>query len=174
MKKTLSLDEMIEYTTINKRIFHSDINESKNFLLLNNYQNVISPHKHNFHSGKNDEMKHIYTEDIDFSNYIEMFDNERKDYKKIREKACMFEFYFKNLVQYYFFLEYRNFCRGNKIKYNEEGIVTFLEHRSNTFSIKILKKQCTKVIHSIIEKYRFNVKKDMSPFVFFTKLHFQK
>lgn len=171
MKKILTTSEMVEHTRINKRVIHDDIEYSKKFLLLNNYQNVISAHKHNFHSGKGDDEKHIYGSEVEFNKYVEEFNNERKDYPAIREKACMFEFYFKNLVTYYFFQEYNNYCKKNNILCDEINILSFLESRKKLCRIENLKFNHTKNINKVINNITKGNADNISPFVVFNSLH---
>lgn len=171
MKKILTTKEMVEHTTISKRVVHNDVEYSEKFLLMNNYQNVISAHKHNFHSGKDDNQKHIYSSDIEFARYVEEFNNERKDYPIIREKACMFEFYFKNLVNYYFLEEYKKHCIKYKMHCDELNIITFLDSRKNYCHAKKLKVQHSKTMDIITNKLVYDNQNNVSPFVTLNKLH---
>jgi hypothetical protein len=77
-KKTLTIDEQIEYLKNIKHVVFIEISEekAKNILYENNYINVITPYKHLF--AKTDiegitirdaQGKHIYEQDTDFTEY---------------------------------------------------------------------------------------------------------
>ncbi|RGE95112.1 Abi family protein [Coprobacillus sp. AM23-9LB] len=76
-------------------------------LLEYSYINLITPYKHNF--AKTNEKKevikvngeHIYERNVEFSEYYDLFMNERKLYPMIIENILDFEIHFKSITAYH-------------------------------------------------------------------------
>lgn len=99
-KKTLTIDEQIEYLKNIKHVVFIEISEekAKNILYENNYINVITPYKHLF--AKTDiegitirdaQGKHIYEQDTDFTEYNNAYHAERDNYSEMFSNISKFE-----------------------------------------------------------------------------------
>lgn len=108
-KPAKSISEQIQYLNKKKRIQFNDIdmNAAGEKLLKYNYINVITPFKHHFAKlDKNKEIikndgNHIYETDTEFSQYYELFKNERKIYPIIINNILKFEIHFKSITAYH-------------------------------------------------------------------------
>ena len=71
-----------------------------------NYINIITPFKHHFAklSNKKEVIKengnHVYERDVEFSEYYELYKNERKNYPIISKNIIFFETIFKSIFSY--------------------------------------------------------------------------
>lgn len=103
-----SLDEMINYLEQNKKVIFKKMNkeEAKNILYIHNYINVITPFKHHFAKTfkgvviKDECGNHIYEHETDFSEYYELYVNERKQYPTLYKNITKFETIFNSIVSY--------------------------------------------------------------------------
>lgn len=87
-KPAKTLDEQIKYLKENKKVCFNIITEkqAKDILFRYNYINVITSFKHHFAklSNKNEVIKengnHVYENDVEFSEYYELYKSEREKY----------------------------------------------------------------------------------------------
>lgn len=111
-KEVYTLDEQIEHLKINKRVVFDEIKEkeTKDYLLRNNYINVITPFKHKYAKWdegnsnrlkKDENGKHIYEHSTDFKRYVEQHDAERSVYPIIMSNINSFENVFSSCFSYY-------------------------------------------------------------------------
>ena len=105
-KPAKTLDEQIKYLKENKRVCFNIIDEkhAKDILFKYNYINIITPFKHHFAklSNKKEVIKengnHVYESDVEFSEYYELYKNERKNYPLISKNII---FYALGWVRWY-------------------------------------------------------------------------
>lgn len=105
-KKPLTVEEQTKYLAENKRVIYKkcSVNDAQEFLYMHNYINVISPFKYNFAlKNKNDEPvkvdnKHVYTRDVDFTEYKEKYMAERSQYPALYSSIAAFETAFNAIV----------------------------------------------------------------------------
>lgn len=108
-KKPLLVNEQTKYLTKNKRVVFNCVSEqeAQNILEKYNYINVISPFKYNFARKRVDgnvikiDNKHVYDNDVDFSEYSDKYFNERDKYPTIYKNISEFETVLNALVSYY-------------------------------------------------------------------------
>lgn len=107
-KPAKTLDEQIKYLKENKKVCFNIITEkrAKDILFRYNYINVITPFKHHFAklSNKNEVIKengnHVYENDVEFSEYYELYKSEREKYPTISKNIISFETIFKSIFSY--------------------------------------------------------------------------
>lgn len=107
-KPAKTLDEQIKYLKENKKVCFNIITEkqAKDILFRYNYINVITPFKHHFSklSNKNEVIKengnHVYENDVEFSEYYELYKSEREKYPTISKNIISFETIFKSIFSY--------------------------------------------------------------------------
>lgn len=92
-KPAKTLDEQIKYLKENKKVCFNIITEkqAKDILFRYNYINVITPFKHHFAKLSNNEVikengNHVYENDVEFSEYYELYKSEREKYPTISKK----------------------------------------------------------------------------------------
>lgn len=159
-KKPLLVNEQTKYLKDNKRITFNNISElnAQNILLNYNYINVISPFKYNFaRKDKGGSVikinnKHVYDRDVEFSEYIDLYFNERKKYPTIYKNISEFETIFNALVSYYAITTY-NIEDSNKFEKFIDILKLNLVNKSYNQSVK----------NHIIEDLN-NIYKDMNDF----------
>lgn len=108
LKKPLTIDEQIEYLKNTKRVVFNEISEEKAKEILSKYGyiNVITPFKFYFakRNGwleeRDENNKHIYERDIDFSEYYSSYTDERAKYPTIYKNLYNFETTFNAIVAY--------------------------------------------------------------------------
>lgn len=108
-KSAKSITNQISYLENNKCVLFNVISKKKagEKLLAYNYINLITPYKHKF--AKINEKKevikkngqHIYERNVEFSEYYDLFMNERKLYPIIIENILDFEIHFKSITAYH-------------------------------------------------------------------------
>lgn len=105
-KKPLTVKEQTEYLSKNKRVVYEKCNvkDAQEFLYIHNYINVISPFKYNF-AQKNErdepvkvDNKHVYTRNVDFSEYQKKYIAERSQYPVLYSSIAAFETAFNAIV----------------------------------------------------------------------------
>lgn len=109
-KPAKTLDEQIQYLKENKRVCFNVIDEksAKDILFKYNYINIITPFKHHFAklSNKKEVIKenghHVYENNIEFSEYYELYKNERK----IIQSFQKISFSLKQYLNQYFLIGY--------------------------------------------------------------------
>lgn len=141
-KTPLLLSQQVMYLKKEKRVRFNIIseNEAEEILLRNNYINVISPFKHKF--AKLDkgnaikvDGKHVYERDVEFSEYYNLYKEERAQYAILIKNIIKFEIHVKAIMAYHMLNEY-------KIKNREElrfvlmGIQMQLGLNSFAYSLK--------------------------------------
>lgn len=107
-KPAKTLSEQVEYLEKTKRVRFNviDKEQAKNILFRYNYINVITPFKHQFAQKDSNgnvvkvENKHIYQNDIEFSNYYGFYKKEREVYPTIAKNVISFESQFKAMLAY--------------------------------------------------------------------------
>lgn len=123
-KNTLA---QIEYLKKNKRVTFNNIHEeqAQGILFKYNYINVITPYKHHFskwdkagNEVKNDG-KHIYERDVEFSEYFNLFKDERSQYPNLIRNILGYELRFKSIMAY-------RILTSTEIN-NENELVAYLE-----------------------------------------------
>ena len=107
-KPAKNAQEQIEYLKANKRITFNSIHEeqARDILFKYNYINVITPYKHHFSKRDKDgnevknDGKHIYERDVEFSEYFNLFKDERLQYPIIIKNILGYELRFKSIMAY--------------------------------------------------------------------------
>lgn len=125
-KPAKTLSEQIEYLEKAKRVRFNVIDKerAKNILFRYNYINVITPFKHQFAQKDSNgnvvkvENKHIYQNDIEFSDYYGFYKKERQVYPTIAKNVISFESQFKAMLAYRILV-------NNKIS-NHKNLESFL------------------------------------------------
>lgn len=141
-KPAKSISEQIQYLNEKKRVQFNKMNEevAGDQLLKYNYINVITPFKHRFAklNDKKEVIKvdgnHVYERDVEFSEYYDLFIEERKAYPVIINNILNFEIHFKSITAYYILntyniddsLELNSFLNNLKLNF------AFLEAKYNT------------------------------------------
>lgn len=106
-KKQLTCSEQVDYLKMNKRVIYVDTSEdeAKEFLYTHNYINTISPFKQFFcemnekHLPKKDQNgNHVYARNVDFSEYIKKYKDERSQYSNLYASISMFESTFNAIL----------------------------------------------------------------------------
>lgn len=114
-KSSLSLDQQILILKSNKRVVYNVIGEeeAKEILLKYNYINVISPFKYRFAEwGTSDGQplkikgSHVYMRDVEFSEYVEAYNQERSVYPALYHSISEFEILFNSVLSYFVFSNY--------------------------------------------------------------------
>lgn len=145
MKKPLTVEEQVDYLENNKNVVYNNTKKevAMEFLLTNNYTDVITPYKYLFHylndksaneykTGKEyiyrdraifksykENNKHYYPNEIDFTEYIEQFNNDRNTSDTIIVPIINFERIFKAVCSYHFLLygnEGKSFTDETEVK----------------------------------------------------------
>lgn len=108
-KPAKTTKEMVDYLNSSKNVVYNTLSkeEAESILLKYNYINVITPFKHIF-ARKNEKgevikdvnNRHIYDNEIEFSEYFEKYNDERKKYPTIYKNISVFESIFKSIVSY--------------------------------------------------------------------------
>lgn len=172
LKKTLTIEEQIDYLEKNKRVIYNEISkeDAMNILYKYNYINVISPFKYYFalkdsngYVIKDKNNSHIYNRDISFSEYYSKYKNERSQYSNLYTALSYFESVFNAIV-------------SNEIicRYNLESIDTF-----NDFIISLSKNvlklsnesfKSKQHMLKTISNFKNELSKYNSIFIFFDRL----
>ena len=104
-KEPKTITEQIDYLKKEKRVKFDEITEAEaaNILEKYGYINVITPFKHRFAKKENGKVikldgKHVYDRDIDFSEYFNLYKNERKTYSNLYSGISNFEITFNAVV----------------------------------------------------------------------------
>lgn len=106
-KKQLTCSEQVDYLKMNKRVIYVDTSEdeAKEFLYTHNYINTISPFKQFFcemnekHLPKKDQNgNHVYARNVDFSEYIKKYKDERSQYSNLYASISMVESTFNAIL----------------------------------------------------------------------------
>lgn len=104
-KEPKTITEQIDYLKKEKRVKFDEITEAEaaNILEKYGYINVITPFKHRFAKKENGKVikldgKHVYDRDIDFSEYFNLYKNERKTYSNLYSGISNFEITFNTVV----------------------------------------------------------------------------
>lgn len=171
-KKPLCLEEQTKHLKDFKNIVFENISEkeAQEYLLRNNYINVISPFKYKYAKKDEDGLlikdkhnNHIYENVVDFSTYEDDYKEERGKYIKLFNKISIFEKTFNSIISY-----------NVLIKYNVED-----SNRFNDFVNDMFKSAAETKYYSVLEKIhmieeisRFNskIEKYNSPYIFFDRL----
>lgn len=171
-KPPLQLKEQTKHLKEYKNIVFNDITEesAQEYLLMNNYINVISPFKYKY--AKKDENgvplkdgndNHIYENITDFSTYKKDYEDERIKYVELFNKISVFEKTFNSIVSY-----------NVLTKYNIENSDKFNEFVNTMFKVaaEIKLYSVSEKIHMIEEISRFisKINKYNSPYIFFDRL----
>lgn len=128
-----------------------DKDSASDKLLRFNYINIITPFKHKFAqlNDKKEVIKvdgnHVYENDIEFSEYYDLFVKERKTYPTIIDNIMYFELQFKSITAYYILNRY-------SIN-NSEELTLFLDTLKLKFSLntRYNEKRITHMINHIEE-----------------------
>ena len=171
-KKPLRLSEQTKHLKEYKNITFNKINEkyAQEYLLTNNYINVISPFKYKYvkkdENGipiKDSKDNHIYENKTDFSIYKKDYEDERKKYIDLFSKISMFEKTFNSIISYNVLATY-NIEDSDKF---DKFVNTMLKSAIETRLYSVPEK-----IHMIEEISRFTSKivKYNSPYIFFDRL----
>ena len=121
-KEPKTLEEQIEYLKTDKRVVFNTISENEAIEILRQYGyiNVISPFKFYFaEKSKNGNVikdsngKHIYLEDVEFSQYFEKYKLERAKYPIIYKNISNFENRFNSIIAYEC-IHFYNICDSEK------------------------------------------------------------
>lgn len=160
-KSAKSISEQIKYLNEKKRIQFNNMNmkEAGEKLLQYNYINVITPFKHKFAKLNHQkevikvEGNHIYESNVEFSEYFDLFINERKSYPIIINNIMDFEIHFKSIIAYYILNSYSlnnsqeldSFLNKLKLRFS------FLESRYNPKRISHMNKHIDKLRKSIFK-----------------------
>lgn len=171
-KSAKSISEQIKYLNEKKRIQFNNMNMKKagEKLLQYNYINVITPFKHKFAKLNHQkevikvEGNHIYESNVEFSEYFDLFINERKSYPIIINNIMDFEIHFKSITAYYILNSYSlnnsqeldSFLNKLKLRFS------FLESRYNSKRISHMNKH--------IDKLRTSIFKYADIYCFFDKM----
>ena len=108
-KPPLTIKEQIKYLEDNKRVIYNQLSKDKAEEILRtcNYINVISPFKHRF--AKKDRKQrvqkdvygnHIYTRDVDFKEYYDLYVFERNQYPIMYKNLMNFERLLNSIVSH--------------------------------------------------------------------------
>lgn len=171
-KPPLQLKDQITHLKEYKNIIFNDVTEesAQEYLLMNNYINVISPFKYKY--AKKDENgiplkdsnnNHIYENTTDFSTYKKDYEDERIKYVELFNRISMFEKTFNSIVSYNVLTKYNI---ENSDKFNEFVNIMFKSAAETKFY------SVSEKIHMIEEISRFTSKisKYNSPYIFFDRL----
>lgn len=171
-KKPLQLSEQTNHLKEFKNIVFENIceKEAQEYLLRNNYINVISPFKYKY--AKKDENgipikdikdNHIYENAIEFSTYKKDYEDERKKYIDLFNRISMFEKTFNSIISYNVLTKYNI---EDSDKFNEFVDIMFKSAAETKFY------PVSEKIHMIEEISRFTSKiaKYNSPYIFFDRL----
>lgn len=134
-KPAKSISEQIQYLNEKKRVQYNNMDKvsAGDKLLRFNYINIITPFKHKFAqlNDKKEVIKvdgnHVYENDVEFSEYYDLFVKERKTYPTIIDNIMYFELQFKSITAYYILNRY-------SIK-NSEELTLFLDTLKLNFSL---------------------------------------
>jgi hypothetical protein len=181
-KQFLTLDEQLEYLKKNKRVVFNTVteDEAKEFLLVHNYINVITPMKLQYvewevkningkripYPRKDQIGNHIYIKDIDFQEYINKFLLEKTKHIYIFKNIIEYEKLFNAIFSYYT-LHYLNIQ-------NTLDLITFLEELNNYLKKNNPYPKRFQHFESTINKLRNKVKDSSSCYIFFNSLNFSE
>lgn len=150
-KEPKTIEEQIEYLKTDKRVVFNDISEieAKEILVKYGYINVISPFKYFFaEKDKRGEVikcegRHVYTRDIDFKEYYNRYQFERRKYSAIFKNISNFENIFNSIISYEC-IHFYKLDTDLKFDFFISSLVSNIanlnlkpktqEHHSNTFS----------------------------------------
>lgn len=149
-KPAKNISEQIQYLNEKKRVQYNNMDKdsASDKLLRFNYINIITPFKHKFAqlNDKKEVIKvdgnHVYENDIEFSEYYDLFVKERKTYPTIIDNIMYFELQFKSITAYYIlnrysinnseeltlFLDTLNLKFSLNTRYNEKRITHMINH----------------------------------------------
>lgn len=114
-KPPLRLDKQTQKLQDYKRVVYKNISkkDSEDYLLKYNYTNLITPFKYNFCKWKDNKEvvkdsngNHIYERDVDFSEYLNYYKDERNCYVDIYKNISKFETIFKSVLAYRVLINY--------------------------------------------------------------------
>ncbi len=165
-KKPLNLDEQINHLKDKKKIVFIDYkeDEAKDFLLLHNYINVITPFKNSFFKKdknnkpiKDNDGNHIYENETDFILYKNKYENERKEYPLLFNAISDFETKFNSIVSYYVLNEYNLSNEANFLIFVEELKANAINSKNDKSREKAIKhfNNFFKVLNSYDNPYIF-------------------
>ncbi len=170
-KPAKTIEEQIEYLKENKRIRFNIINEkdAKEILFRYNYINIISPYKHRF--AKLDKKKevikengnHVYEREVEFSEYYELYNSERKKYPIISKNIISFETIFKSIFSYRVLTTY-TFEEENDI-YQFLALIRLRIPKNQKYSLKRIEH-----MNNQIKKMEMNVSKYHDIYCFFDRM----
>lgn len=167
-KKPLTLNEQLDHLKANKRVVFNDgaVDEeiAAEYLLRYNYINLISPFKHDFHKGKNQFGKHVYDEDIEFSEYLKRFNKDMNKCKNLRERILDFEMQFNAILCYCLFIKYK---QDNRLEIKQ----MIDDFRSNARKLLNKSSYYMETINNIEKDIFVN---DLSPYIAFDRLSIGK
>lgn len=152
-KPAKNISEQIQYLNEKKRVQYNNMDKdsASDKLLRFNYINIITPFKHKFAqlNDKKEVIKvdgnHVYENDVEFSEYYDLFVKERKTYPTIIDNIMYFELQFKSITAYYILNRY-------SIS-NSEELTLFLDTLKLKFSLntRYNEKRITHMINHIEE-----------------------
>lgn len=175
-KKPLTIEQQVNYLEKTKRVVYKEVSkeESEEFLYTHNYINVISPFKYHFAKKdkngaviKNESNCHIYESDIDFSQYMYRYYNERSLYPSLYTAISIFESTFNSILSY----EVINYYDLENKKNIELFIQEIMQNTINLENISFSEKQ-----HMLrtINNFPKSIDKYDSVFIFFDRMSFSE
>ena len=170
-KKPLSIEEQIAHLKEQKEIIFTTIDETNaaEILTKEKYINVISPFKYNFAKKKEDgsvvklDGKHVYERKVDFSEYLEKYNEERKQYPILFQKISAFEGTFNSIVSYSMLTTFQID--------STEKFTKFIETlQKNAFELAEYDlKERIKMLEEV-NRFESKMRKYNSPYIFFDRL----
>lgn len=170
-KKPLSPEEQTDYIAAYKRVQYNIVpkEDAAEFLYRHNYINVISPFKYVF-ARKNDDGipekdendRHYYDRDVEFSEYKEQYEKERQIYPALYNAIYLFESSFNAIVANEVLRYYHIDC--------DEAFDAFTDDlRKNIKKIDPDEPEREHML-SEIGKFKGELQKYNSPFIFMDRL----
>lgn len=170
-KQPLTVQQQIVYLENNKEVIYTNMTkaEAEDYLTKNNYINVISPFKYCFADKdsngnvlKDQNGRHIYSRKVEFKEYVDEYEKERKQYPVLFEKISIFERTFNAVISYEML-----------VKYNIINFASFSVFVDDLLESAMKSSYDTRQkVHMVdeINKFEAKIKHYNSPYIFFDRL----
>lgn len=169
-KPSKSILEQINYLNEKKKVQFNDMSKeiAGENLLRYNYINVITPFKHYFakknekHEVIKQEGRHIYTRNVEFSEYYELFVRERSLYPTIINNILEFEIHFKSILAYIVLTEI-DLSSSDKL-------INFLDYLKLSFATLNFSKKRINHMNNHLDSLKTDVFKYADVYCFFDRM----
>lgn len=170
-KNPLTVQQQVDYLEKNKEVVYNEMSkaDAENYLSKNNYINVISPFKYCFADKdsagdviKDENNRHIYSRKIEFKEYVDKYERERKQYPILFEKISIFERTFNAVISYEMLIKYKIVDYTSFSNFVNDLLESAMKSQNET-------KQKVHMINEI-NSFESKINKYNSPYIFFDRL----